>query len=150
MNHANFLAAERAKAILSRGEGAVEEMLSLLKVFMADESEKELALASEDFGLLNRHTYNSVPTTQGLYLKLLHGRTPCDQELADWGDDGPWIGPLRWFHCTYLSTFSLGFTSGEEYLSVTDRKIPAPIYFYDGMIYFRGTYYGDWEIQTLP
>lgn len=131
MNHANFLAAERTRAILSRGGDAAEEMLGLLKAIMADEPEEQLALASEDFGLLNRHAHNNAPTTQGLYLKLLHGRTPSDQALNNWGEDGPWVGPLRWFHCTYLSTFGLGFTSGEEYLSVADRKIPAPIYFYD-------------------
>lgn len=150
MNHTNFLAAERAKAICSRGKSADEEIFTLLEDFLSCESKDALALAVEDFELLQSHTFDTLPVNKGIYLKLLHGRCPSDQELDDWGDDGPWIGPLKWFHCTYLSTFCLGFASGEEYLSVADKKIPAPIYFYDGMIYYRGMYYGDWEIQTFP
>lgn len=150
MSHANFLANKRAKEILSRGENTEKELDNLLQSALSSESESLLACAENDFAILDRHTFDKPPSAPGIYLRLLHGRSPSDQQLDDWGDDGPWIGPLRWFHCTYLSTFSLGFVSGEEYQPVTDRKIPAPIYFYDEMIYFRGMYYGDWEIQTYP
>lgn len=150
MNDINFLAAEHAKAIFSRGKSTDEEIFTLVKDVLTDESKDTLLLAAKDFALLQCHTFDTPPVDSGLYLKLLHGRCPSDQDLDDWGDDGPWIGPLKWFHCTYLRTFGLGFITGEEFLSVPDRKIPVPIYFYDDMIYYRGMYYGDWEIQTFP
>jgi hypothetical protein len=71
--------------------------------------------------------------------------------MDDWGEDGPWFGPIKWFHCTYLSTFGLGFVSGEEYIAPSeDASVPAPMYFCDDMIYYNGVYYGDWETQLVP
>lgn len=42
-------------------------------------------------------------TNPGVYLHLFHGRDAVDQDMEDWGFDGPTIGPLRYVHLTYLS-----------------------------------------------
>jgi hypothetical protein len=85
-----------------------------------------------------------------MYLKLLHGRESADEEMNDWGSDGPWIGPLKWFHCTYLSDIGFGFTGGEELTTLSHSiDVPFPIYLCQGMIYYDGMYYGDWELQNL-
>ena len=49
-----------------------------------------------------------------MYLKLLYGRDMADEEMDDWGPDGPWIGPLNYFHCTYLSDIGIGFAGGRR------------------------------------
>jgi hypothetical protein len=149
-NLTDFLAGEHLKAVFSRGETTEDQILVWLKVMLSAEPQIYLNCAMQDFALLKRYTSDGPPKKPGTYLKLLHGRTPFDQELDDWGCDGPWIGPLKWFHCTYLSTFGLGFAEGEEYLSTfSSTKIPGPIYFFKEMIYYDGIYYGDWEIQTV-
>lgn len=150
MPYINFLAHQRAKEISSRGETADKEIEAILNDVLSREHEDILTNLEESFSLFQRHTHQHLPQNPGIYLKLLHGRTPADCLLEDWGDDGPWIGPLKWFHCTYLSTFSLGFSDGGEFLSTGyDHKMPNPIYFYNDMIYFDGVYYGDWEIQAI-
>jgi hypothetical protein len=101
--------------------------------------------------LLVRHTHKEPPNTAGMYLKLTHGRTTSGEEMNDWGSDGPWIGPLHWFHCTYLADIGIGFTSGEELVAMSANElIPSPIFLIDDMIYLDGVYYGDWELQQIP
>ena len=43
------------------------------------------------------------------YMKLFHGRNTPDEDLDDWGADGPIIGPLQWVHTTYGATIRLAF-----------------------------------------
>lgn len=145
-----FLANEHIKAVFSRGAAAEEQINRWLRLIVSGQRQVDLQAAIQDFELLKRHTSDDVPEKSGIYLKLLHGRAPYNQELDDWGSDGPWIGPIKWFHCTYLRTFSLGFTDGEEFLSTfPSNVIPTPIYFFEEMIYYDGVYYGDWEIQAI-
>lgn len=150
MAYKSFLARQRTKEICSRGENTRKEIEEVLNHILSGEDESRLTNIEEIFSLFQHHTHKLQPPFPGMYLKLLHGRSPADRELEEWGSEGPWIGPLKWFHCTYLSTFSLGFANGSEYLSTGyDPKSPEPIYFYGGMVYFDGVYYGDWEVQSL-
>jgi len=73
------------------------------------------------------------PEKGKLYLHMIHGRTNPNQQMDDWGTDGPFIGPLNWCHFTYNSTINLGFSDGFG--------------FYEDMLFFDGVYYGDWELQ---
>jgi hypothetical protein len=41
-----------------------------------------------------------------LYLHLFHGRNTPDEKLDDWGFQGPYFGPLDYFHITYISRFA--------------------------------------------
>lgn len=147
----NFLSSECVKALLSRGEELPELLHSFIRKLLESNQMHSLSLIWENFETLKRYTHQTKPDLQGMYLKLFHGRTPVDLELDDWGDDGPWIGPIKWFHCTYMTTFNLGFSGGEEFeIPHHLADGPSPIYFCNGMIYFDGVYYGDWDLHTIP
>ena len=36
-----------------------------------------------------------------MYLRLFHGRTDPQQDMDDWGSDGPVLGPYKFAHRTY-------------------------------------------------
>lgn len=70
--------------------------------------------------------------------------------MDDWGPDDPWIGPLKWFHCTYLSSVGLGFEDGSEIGTLMlNESFPPPLFLFEGMLFLNGMYYGDWELQTI-
>ena len=69
------------------------------------------------------------------YFKLLHGRHRADENLDDWGFNGPVFGPLDWFHITYLQTFRFGRDNLEAALAT-----------FGDMFVWKGKYYGDAEI----
>ena len=105
--------------------------------------------AYQEHKLMEEHTHHEEPQRPGMYLKLLHGRKHSNEEMDDWGLDGPWIGPLRWFHCTYLSSVGIGFEDGGELGAMSPgEEVPSPMFFFEGLLYFSGMYYGDWELQT--
>jgi hypothetical protein len=72
-----------------------------------------------------------------LYIRLFHGRKAIDEELNDWGEDGPVLGPLKWVHTTYATTLHI-CNEGELDGGVIDT--------YEGMVYYNGMYYGDWSV----
>lgn len=81
-----------------------------------------------------------VPNGQALqagkvYLKLLHGRNSPDENLDEWGFQGPTFGPLDWFHITYLQTYRFGRDHFEMELAVTDD-----------LFVWDAKYYGDAEV----
>lgn len=89
----------------------------------------------------------SEPLAPGMYLRLLHGRSDPKQQMEDWGDDGPCLGPFDWIRVTYNST--IGFGAGEfetgPLLGGDD-----PIYFHNDMLFYDDMYYGDWEVFVHP
>ena len=42
-----------------------------------------------------------------LYIRLFHGRTDPDQDMDDWGFDGPVLGPYQFAHTTYTCHYEL-------------------------------------------
>ena len=42
-----------------------------------------------------------------LIIYLFHGRASIDQDMTDWGAEGPKIGPLSYVHTTYGSDVKL-------------------------------------------
>jgi len=100
--------------------------------------------------ILKAHVQTELPSQSGMYLKLLHGRASVDEEMDDWGTDGPWVGPLEWFHCTYMKGLGIGFSDGSELPSLyANDSPPSPMGLVSDMIYFEGMYYGDWELQQI-
>lgn len=77
-----------------------------------------------------------------IYLQLFHGRKTVKEDMVDWGTDGPVLGPWDNFHWTYGSTLRLVEDTGtnEEYW--LDEN---PGFKHD-LIYYAGTYYGDFRI----
>jgi hypothetical protein len=71
-----------------------------------------------------------------VYLKLFHGRSPKDEDLQDWGSEGPIFGPFPYFHTTYATEIKFG-----EYniLNIDDD-----------MVYYDGVWYGDWSVYSNP
>lgn len=58
--------------------------------------------------------------------------------MDDWGEDGPIFGPYRFIHTTYSCHVILGLDNGEMH----------DLYTVEDMIYYDGTYYGDWSVFT--
>jgi hypothetical protein len=40
-----------------------------------------------------------------LYIRLFHGRVDPEQDMDDWGSDGPIFGPYHFVHTTYTSFY---------------------------------------------
>lgn len=92
---------------------------------------------------LIKRQHNTGP---GMY--LYHGRDNPDEQMDDWGFDGPTFGPLDWCHITYNSTINLSFTDGfcTDVMTRSD-----PLHFHGGMLCYDGKYYGDWALEiTKP
>ncbi len=91
---------------------------------------------------------------QDLYLKLFHGRDSPNQDMDDWGFEGPTIGPLSFVHTTYATDIKVCFANEE-----TERKFfpnntlsyPDSVTFpvVEACIEFNGKFYGDWSVTIL-
>jgi hypothetical protein len=71
-----------------------------------------------------------------LTLHLFHGRNTPDEELSDWGFDGPTL-LIGGFHCTYLTTYVVK-CEDEEWHELSIEG---------GLLEYEGKYYGDWSIN---
>jgi len=71
-----------------------------------------------------------------LYIRLFHGRINPEQDMDDWGSDGPVLGPYEFVHTTYTSFVRLGSENGS-----CDE-----LFLYEDMLYYGGIYYGDWSV----
>ena len=72
-----------------------------------------------------------------LYIRLFHGRADPNQDMDDWGTDGPVFGPYEFAHTTYKSHLKLGRPEGhcdELFVHAED------------MVFYDGVYYGDWSV----
>ncbi len=144
------LAEEHLKALHSLGNDSELLILNYLKKIIATECTEINDAAIEEFQLIARNTHTQEPKKAGIYLRLLHGRTPYNRDMENWGDDGPWIGPISWIHFTYNDYFSIGFQEGCDYLSGSAEKIPpSPLYFFNDCIYCNGIHYGQWEVVQI-
>lgn len=144
----NQLVDAQLLSLFTLGSGAEAELRKLIERNFRGCPDDYLISISDEFDLLKQHTLYNNPTIPGMYLKLLHGRTFVDQKLDSWGIDGPWIGPLEWFHCTYLTGIGIGFIGGDELSQMQfGDEYPSPMYFYKSFIYYDGQYYADWELQ---
>ncbi len=110
------------------------------------------------------HTPSTLPTLPlepgKLYLRLYHGRATADEQMEDWGSDGPVIGPLVSIHVTYMCHVKFATTP-----DVMERFFPdvmaqwrargvsnghGPVCDWqfnviDDLIEYGGTLYGDWS-----
>lgn len=89
------------------------------------------------------------PEIGKVYLALFHGRVRPDQQLNDWGFEGPLVGPIRALHVTYQTTYNLFFVD-----DATAQAFGFPdaeeneLEFVNGLLHYKGGYFGDWEIQV--
>lgn len=144
------LAQAQARKILRQGENIESELTKFLRTYLKTIDAEIILSTYSEHMLLKQHTHSTSPSKPGLYLRLSHGRQAIDEALDGWGDDGPWIGPLRWFHCTYLQDFGIGFENGEELNDLGLRLDAAPpMLFEHDMIYLDGMYYGCWDLVQI-
>ncbi len=90
--------------------------------------------------------YGSKPKGPGLYLGLFHSRHDPNDQMIEWGFNGPLIGPLVFVHTTYTNNIKLGFesdTDARRYFPVqTDTFLAVS----DDMVLFDSKFYGDWTV----
>ena len=67
------------------------------------------------------------------YLMLWHGRTDRNEEMNNWGEQGPVFGPFPFFHMTYSCEIAFSQECGHLLKIVDD------------LVYYDGKYYGDWS-----
>jgi hypothetical protein len=89
------------------------------------------------------------------YLHLFHGRDDPDQEMDDWGEDGPTIGPLSSFQVTYMTHYRIEFVDKEKFDKFKKltgweewTDLTLLMSFKEDMVECGGKYYGDWELIT--
>jgi len=103
-----------------------------------------------------------------VYLRLFHGRDNPEQDMPDWGFDGPVIGPLEYVHVTYMC--DIKFACSED---VMRKFFPDYAAEYDAfckarpnsncpfwtdhnlviasdLVKYDGKFYGDWSVSTSP
>lgn len=86
---------------------------------------------------------DSEPDEPGMYFMLMHGRDHYNDQLHDWGFDGPFIGPLKAVHITYNCT--INFVFPENLWEGDNSTGPMNVPVFSGCFLFGGKYYGDWE-----
>ena len=73
-----------------------------------------------------------------LRFRLFHGRQDPDQQMDDWGMDGPMF-PASFVHTTYGCHIRLGGPQdGETHLELFVGK--------GGLVFYDGFWYGDWTV----
>ena len=85
-----------------------------------------------------------------LYLKLFHGRTNIEDNLDDWGFDGPILGPLKYVHGTHRHHLAIEYDTSEG------PAVDGWLEYVEDCIYYDGAYFGDfsayesstWEPKT--
>jgi len=82
---------------------------------------------------------SSVTSVNGrddaVFIHLYHGRIHPDVDMDDWGSAGPTVGPL-----------GVSYTYGN--LTLHGEKGCTDLIQKDGLVYYDGVFYGDFEIQT--
>ena len=71
-----------------------------------------------------------------LYIRLFHGRTDLNQDMDDWGSDGPVFGPYEFVHTTYATCVKLGKPDSD-----CDE-----LFAFEDLLYYDGVCYGDWSV----
>lgn len=87
-------------------------------------------------------------------LYLHHGRKTADEELEDWGFDGPRLQGVTGIHVTYLTHYSVHFESAEacataQALTGWDRwDVNAlRMLFEDDLVKTKDGLFGDWGLM---
>lgn len=79
-----------------------------------------------------------------IYIELIHGHHYPNEELDDWGFNGPVLGPFPFYHITYGCDVKLG----DDPIVIMGKEIDFPTWDADGFINFLGGFYGDMSIFT--
>ena len=89
------------------------------------------------------------PEAHVLAIKLFHGRQRPDEELRDWGADGPLLR-IEYIHVVYFATFQVGTTDNEEVWLEPWTHGKHDGVLVDDLIHYDGMFYGDWNVLSVP
>lgn len=96
-----------------------------------------------------------------LYLSLFHGRKSIDEQLDDWGFDGPTIGPLEYVQVTYMCDVKFAASPAvmdrffpdvmTEWRAKGYSNVKGPLcdwqfHIEDDLIRYQDAYFGDWSV----
>jgi len=84
-----------------------------------------------------------------LSLNLFHGRATPDEELDDWGSDGPVLGPFSFIQVTYGSHIKLGFLLPDGSEPPPEQDWLPDLCIDEGVVFYDGVYYGDFTIKAV-
>lgn len=79
-----------------------------------------------------------IDPTREMELHLFHGRNSPDEQLEDWGFEGPTLR-IWGFHVTYNATFRVYTPDAGDW---------AELHFDNDCLYYDGKWYGDWSIAA--
>lgn len=71
-----------------------------------------------------------------MYIVLFHGRDNPEQDMDDWGYDGPVFGPYDSVSVTYFCDVKL----------CIDHDIVDTLINHEGLVYYNNEYFGDFDI----
>jgi hypothetical protein len=94
-------------------------------------------------------------------LTLFHGRNTKDEDMDDWGFDGPLITGINSVSVTYKSHIRFFFNdptyaeliatlNGWSYEGEVDSLGEVWVWLDDDLFPAGGKYYGDWSLTVLP
>lgn len=94
-----------------------------------------------------------------VFLHMFHGRDTPDEEMEDWGYDGPTLGPFKYVHTTYgndvkfameLEAYKAAFGDDDPYYywdpQTNCNLVDGTLLVQQGCLEFNGKYYGDWSV----
>jgi hypothetical protein len=114
---------------------------------MVTESPEDMALRAQVMGDIS--LLPDPAKKGGLYLRLFHGRIRKDEDLDDWGFDGPHLGPLRYVNMTYTSDIKFAFETPEDALKFGfEDEFDCMIDFVEGLLPYKGGFYGDISVYN--
>lgn len=90
--------------------------------------------------------YGTQPTRPGMYLGLFHGRHELDDQMTDWGFNGPLIGPLKFAHTTYTRDIKLQFERDADAKRYFPTQIEHVLSVKGDMLVYADRFYGDWTL----
>ena len=89
------------------------------------------------------------PEDHVLAIKLFNGRQRPDEELSDWGEDGPLL-KIEYLHVVYFTTFQLGTPDNDEVWLDDWKHGKQDGVLVDGLIHYDGMFFGDWNVLSVP
>lgn len=92
-------------------------------------------MAQHETGFTYNTDLSELPS--GTYLGLFHGRNTINEEVNDWGFEGPIIGPLKWVHTTYRSHVRFCPIGEDDGIDLA---------FNEDLLNWEGKYYGDYTV----
>lgn len=87
-------------------------------------------------------------------MMMIHGRKDPDEEMDDWGFNGPILEGVEYLVVTYNAHYRLGFVDAESCAKAKEvtgwdewDQNQLLIEFHHDMVKTKEGYFGDWEVQ---